>query len=400
LKDPGKLPHRSDDIDGYENTGTLYEWKKGNAYLTIDSVRFKGKNGAILYYHNPPVHQIGTTALYAFHEGLDRVVGELGKLDYFIVYGTNDPVHSGGDLKESLEKLERSLRAKAELILKAAPAEDVDSLFRWGEERLQKGIVLYDKIRCIARQARVVGVCGGGLRFGGSAEIQLMCDVLVGDSRSGMCFSEAMIGIIPGWGGMARVLSKAGLENAEYMTKTARVVEAKQLKEIGIYNDVVTVDFPFPQKRKGNSHNYQMRLEEHDSKTALLMLPRALALATCEKDEIPAVSAAHRKILASREEISEEVEKRMNPDHYVNIRNQRLKDVQAEISLLGRPLAPQSIAAVDGLLNALEFSTYNEAHFIHEELKADAALYRDPKFMVGLTAMLEQRVPDFREPKP
>ena len=156
----------------------------------------------------------------------------------------------------------------------------------------------------------MVGVCGGGLRFGGSAEIQLMCDVLVGDSRSGMCFSEAMIGIIPGWGGMARVLTKAGLENAEYMTKTARVVEAKQLKEIGVYNDVVTVDLPFPQKRKGgNPQDYQLRLEEHDYKTGLLMLPRALALATCEKEEIPAVSAAHRKILASREEISDEVEK-------------------------------------------------------------------------------------------
>jgi enoyl-CoA hydratase/carnithine racemase len=274
----------------------------------------------------------------------------------------------------------------------------MDNLFSWGEARLQKGIVLYDKIRRIAQQARVVGVCGGGLRFGGSAEIQLMCDVLLGDSRSGMCFSEAMIGIIPGWGGMARVLTKAGLENAEYMTKTARVVPAKQLKEIGIYNDVITVDFPFPRKSSDNPQDYPLQLEEHDYNTGLLLLPRALELATCKKDEIPTISAAHRKILASRKDIANEVKQRINPDNYVHIRNQRLKDVQEEIARLGRPLAPQSIAAVEGLLNTLTLSTYNEERFVHEELKADASLYRDPKFIVGLTAMLEQRVPDFREP--
>jgi hypothetical protein len=118
LKDSEKLLHRSDNINGYENTGILFEWKKEKAYLTIDKIRFKGRNGAILYYHNPPVHQIGTTALYAFHEGLDRVMEELEKLDYFILYGPNDPVHSGGDLKESLEKLQRSLRGERETAFK------------------------------------------------------------------------------------------------------------------------------------------------------------------------------------------------------------------------------------------------------------------------------------------
>jgi enoyl-CoA hydratase/carnithine racemase len=236
------------------------------------------------------------------------------------------------------------------------------------------------------------------LRFGGSAEIQLMCDVLVGDSRSGMCFSEAMIGIIPGWAGMARVLTKVGRENAEYMTKTARVVPAEDLKAIGIYNDVVHVDFPFPRKRSGNNQDYQRLLIEHDTDTGLLLLPRTLELATCEKEKIPTVSPKNRKFLASRKDIAREVNIRKNPDNYNNIRNQRLRDVQKEIDRLGRPLAPQSIAALEGLLDLLETAPYNEKDFIHQELKADAALYRDPKFIKGLTAMLEQRVPDFREP--
>lgn len=388
----------ADVIHGYENTGIIYEWTRDNAYLAIDAVNYNGVRGAILYYHNPPLHQIGTTALYAFHEALDRVMGELKHLNYFILYGPNDPIHSGGDLKESLGKLQESLQAKEEMRLSGASAHEMDRLFSWGEARLKKGIVLYNKIRTIARHARALSVCGGGLRFGGSAEIQLMCDVLVGDSRSGMCFSEAMIGIIPGWAGMARVLTKAGLENAEFMTKTARVVHAEKLKEIGIYNDVVTVNLPFPKKINGNNQDYQLLLEEHDYNTGLVLLPRALELATCEKAEIPSVSRKNRKLLASRKDIAIEVKIRTNPDNYAHIRNQLLKDVQKEIAQLGRPLAPQSIAALEGLLNTLGSSTYNEERFVQDELKADAALYRDPKFIEGLTAMLEQRVPDFREP--
>lgn len=398
MTDSGKLLRSPQAIHGYENTGILYEWRKNMAYLSIHTVQYNGVEGAILYYHNPPVHQIGTTALHAFHEGLDRVIEALDHLKYFILHGPNDPVHTGGDLKESLEKLQKSLLAKEEMRLSGASPRDTDKLFSWGEARLEMGVVLYEKIRRIARHARVVGFCGGGLRFGGSAEIQLMCDILVGDSRSGMCFSEAMIGIIPGWAGMARVLTKAGLENAEYMTKTAHVVTAQQLKEIGIYNDVVTVDLPFPKSNNGSPQDHQRLLRENDFNTGLLLLPRALELATCGKDEIPGISPENRKSLASRKDIDNEVKLRINPDNYIHTRNQKLKDVEKELSPLGRPLAPQSIAALDGLLQTLASSPYNEERFVHEELKADAALYRDPKFIVGLTAMLEQRVPDFREP--
>ena len=398
MKGPGKLLRSDNLMAGYENTHIIYEWAEEKAYMAIDAVRYHGAEGAILCYHNPPMHQIGTHALYAFHEGLDRVVAILKHLDFFILYGANDPVHSGGDLKESLGKLQESLQAKEEMLLSGASAHEMDKLFSWGEARLEKGIVLYDKIRRIARSARTVGVCGGGLRFGGSAEIQLMCDVLVGDSRSGMCFSEAMIGIIPGWGGMARVITKAGLENAEYMTKTARVVQAKDLKRIGVYNDVVTLDFPFPKLNNGDPIKDQMLLEEHDYKTGLSLLPRALELATCDENEIPAVTLKNSKRLATRKAISKEVDMRINPDNYLHLLNQKLRDVKDEIEAMGRPLAPQSIAALDGLLTFLETEPYDEKRFVHEELNADAALYRDPKFIVGLSAMLEQRVPDFREP--
>ena len=394
---------RSMTITEYNNVGPLFEWQDADTYLIIDEVNYKGKPGAILCYQNPPMHQVSTTALYAYHDGLDRVLEKLENLDFLILYGPNDPVHSGGDLKESRSNLQRTLKKKQEMESKGATAEEVNALFDWGEDRLRKGIILYDKIRSAAEKLRVVGVCGGGLRFGGSAEIQLMADYLVGDSRSGFCFSEAMIGIIPGWAGMARVLTKAGLANAEYMTKTAREVGAASLEQIGVYNEVVDIPFRFPGRIKSGDperdrSEYQELLTKHDYETGLRLLPKGLEMATCGEKEIPQKDESSRKNIASREQISEEVAVRIEPNNYAHIRRQKLREVREEISTLGRPLAPQSIKALDTLLEIFNPSTYEEKSFIEEELKADAALYRDPKFLEGLTAMLEQRVPDFREP--
>ena len=394
---------RSLNIAEYKNVGPVFEWQEGDAYLIIDEVLYKGKTGVILCYQNPPVHQVSTIGLYAYHDGLNRVLEELEHLDFLILYGANDPVHSGGDLKESRQNLLRTLKEKQKMESLGAAPEEVDALFSWGEERLRKGIILYDKIRSAAERIRVVGVCGGGLRFGGSAEIPLMADYLVGDSRSGMCFSEAMIGIIPGWAGMARVLTKAGVTNVEYMTKTARKMGAASLQRMGIYNEVVDIAFPFPKQGKSTDPGrdrlgYQALLETHDYETGLHLLPKGLEMATCPEQEIPFRDEKNRKNMSSREHISKEISIRMDPENYAHIRRRPLREVQNEIAALGRPLAPQSIRAIDTLLETYHPSVYEEKTFIEEELKADAALYRDGKFLEGLDAMLEQRVPDFREP--
>jgi len=391
---------RSNRIANYKNLGAFFKWTDGRAYLIIDKVAFGEKAGAILCYHNPPVHQIGTTGLYAFHEGLDVVLEKRDDLQFLILCGANAPVHSGGDLKESLSRLRKSLATKREMEAAGASKGETDRLFDWGISRLEKGALLYRKIRSAAQCMRIVGVCGGGLRFGGSAEIPLMADYLIGDSRSGMCFSEALIGIIPGWGGITRVLVKSGLTNAAYMAKTAKAIFASELKAIGIYNGIVEIPFGLPKIQKTgdpalDKKKYLEAIEDHDDRTGALLLPEGLELATCPVEEIPSVSERERKILAEPDEIALEVTRRLDPDHYAHLWGKPLKDVKHEIVRLGRPLAPQSIAAIDHLLETYDTSTFNEERFIHKELQADAALYRDPRFLEGLSALLDQRVPDF-----
>ncbi|MDO8491509.1 MAG: hypothetical protein Q7T04_05800, partial [Dehalococcoidia bacterium] len=216
------------------------------------------------------------------------------------------------------------------------------------------------------------------------------------------CFSEAMLGIIPGWSGVARMLVKAGLPNAAYMAELGREVKAGKLKEIGVANEVVNVPLPFPRKQKTDrpevdNAEYQKALDAHDEETGLLLLPKALELATCPVDKVSKVMEKDRRNMDEGEDVSAEIARRANPENYAHLWGRPLREVQEEIGKLGRPLAPQSIKALRGLLEDYDPSTFDEYAFVQREMETDARLYRDPRYRVGVVAALEQTVADFRE---
>ncbi|MBN2033438.1 MAG: enoyl-CoA hydratase/isomerase family protein [Deltaproteobacteria bacterium] len=399
MKGPLRLL-RSGKISGMERLGTIYEWFESSIYLVIEEVSFQGKKGAILCYYNPPVHQVGNPALDAYLEGLDRVYGRKEDLQFFMMVSANDPVHAGGDLKESLEKLDKTLAMKKEKERAGASTEEIDELYTWADSRLKKGVALHGKMRKLAQHLRTVAVCGGGTRFGGSAEIPLMSDYIVGDSRSGMCFSEAMIGLLPGWSGVARAIVKAGPRNARAMAMTGKEVKADKLKAIGIYNVVVDISLPFPRMQragdpKADKASYAEALEKHDEETGMILIPGALEIATGDETRIPLVEEP--AALALEAEISEEVERRKDPEKYAHLWGKPLKEVGDEIGKLGRPLAPQSVEALSALIGSYDRSGFDEQDFVQKEAEADARLYRDPRFRAGLKATLEQKVANYKE---
>lgn len=390
---------RSGKIHGLNTIGPLYEWFEGSSTLVIEEASFQGKQGTILVYYNPPVHQVGNPALDAYLEGLDKVLQKKEAFRFLLLYGANDPVHAGGDLKESLEKLDKTLAVKKGKEKAGAPAEEIDRLYDWADRRLEKGVALHSRLRSLAQRLRVVSVCGGGTRFGGSAEIPLMADFLVGDSRSGMCFSEAMIGLLPGWSGVARALVKAGPQNTRYMALTGKEVKAEALKAIGIFNAVVDIPFVFPKMErtadpKADQAAYLETLEKHDEDTGMILIPKAMEIATCEEAQIPPARAP--VALASEEAILEEVERRKNPQTYAHLWGKLLREVSEEIRRLGRPLAPQSVEALSALIASYDRSRFDERDFVKREAEVDARLYRDPRFRAGLVATLEQKVADYR----
>lgn len=393
---------RSDSIKEYENLGPIYEWVDGATYLLIDAVIFRNTRGVIFCYNNPPVHQISNPGITAYVKGIKKVFEQRNYFKFLILYGANDPVHAGGDLKESLSKIDRTLVLRREKEASSASPEEIDQLYNWAEnDRLKIGIAFYNIMRKLSQNMRLVAVCGGGIRFGGSAEIPLMADILVGDSRSSMCWSEAMIGLISGWAGVARTLTKAGFINAKYVMELSKEIKADELKEIGIYNIVVDIPFSFPEmpktgNREADKAQYHEELQKHNDMTGLILLPKGLELAICPQEEIPAVKEEERKFLATEEEISLEVTGRKDPNTYKDLWGKRLREVKKEIAELGKPLAPQSIEALERLFEGYDPSTFDEKLFAEQAMYADAKLYRDPRLRAGLTARLEQRVADFR----
>jgi hypothetical protein len=146
---------------------------------------------------------------------------------------------------------------------------------------------------------------------------------------------------------------------------------------------------------KADRAAYAEALARHDEETGMLLLPRALEIATCPAEAIPTVTKP--VALAGESEIAEEVKRRKDPETYASIRGRPLKEVGGEMGKLGRPLAPQSVRALSDLLGSYTPSGFDESSFVKREADADARLYRDPKFRAGLTATLEQKVADFKE---
>jgi len=393
---------RSNKIEGLDNLGPRYTWSERPAYLHLDAIEFKDIRGGIICYYNPPVHSVGNPGLDAYLEAIKIVSDNKGEFQFLILYGGADPVHAGGDLKESLSKLDKTIETRKEMEAIGAQAEDIDALFNWGDMRLEKGFALYEAVRSLSEDVRLISLCGGGTRFGGSAEIALMSDYLVGDSRSRMCFSEAMIGLIPGWSGVGRALTKAGLLNAKFMAMTSTEVKALQLREIGVYNLVVEIPLPFPKlertgDKEGDTGRYWDALQRHNDETSLLLLPKALELGVCPKGDIPVLEEENRKKLSTVGEIAEQVARRKDPETYRGLWEKPLAEVRERISTLGRPLAPQSIEALEGLFSGYDPSRFSEKEFVRAEMEADARLYRDPRFMAEIIATLEGKVANFKE---
>jgi enoyl-CoA hydratase/carnithine racemase len=187
------------------------------------------------------------------------------------------------------------------------------------------------------------------------------------------------------------------------MAKTAREISAYDLKDIGVYNEVVPIPFPFPKRARTSDpqkdgKQYQDDLEDGDQRTGRLLLPRALELAVCPLEKIPSLADEEKKNLATPKEIAGVVERRVDPLNYSHVWNRPLRDVKDEMGKIGRPLAYQSITALEKLLAEYDPHSFVEQEFVNKELEADAALYRHPNFLEGLKATLEQRVPDFRSP--
>lgn len=73
-----------------------------------------------------------------------------------------------------------------------------------------------------------------GAAFGGGTELALACDIRVASENAKFGLTETSLGIIPGAGGTQRLPRLVGKGRAKELIFTARRIDAKEAKEIGL----------------------------------------------------------------------------------------------------------------------------------------------------------------------
>ena len=81
-----------------------------------------------------------------------------------------------------------------------------------------------------------------GYALGGGLEMAMSCDLRIASENARMGQTELNVGLIPGWGGTQRLPRLVGRAKAKELIFTAKMIDAKTAKQLGLLNEVVPPD--------------------------------------------------------------------------------------------------------------------------------------------------------------
>jgi enoyl-CoA hydratase len=84
----------------------------------------------------------------------------------------------------------------------------------------------------------VIGAINGAAITGG-LELALMCDLLIASELAVFADTHGRLGLLPGWGQMARLPNAVGYRRATELLLTSRTCDAAEALQIGLVNAVV-----------------------------------------------------------------------------------------------------------------------------------------------------------------
>jgi enoyl-CoA hydratase len=154
----------------------------------------------------------------ALIEALDRGLNALPKhARVLILSGAGDRAFAAGaDIQE----------------MQALSAEEAAAFSRRGHEVFARFEAM--EIPVIAE---VHGYC-----LGGGCELMLACDFALASSQAVFGFPEVTLGVIPGFGGSARLVERAGLTAARQLILTGDKIDAATALRMGVVNEVLAPD--------------------------------------------------------------------------------------------------------------------------------------------------------------
>jgi enoyl-CoA hydratase len=81
-----------------------------------------------------------------------------------------------------------------------------------------------------------------GYALGGGLELAMSCDLRIASENARLGQTELNVGLIPGWGGTQRLPRLVGRAMAKELIFTAKMIDAKTAKQLGLLNEVVPPD--------------------------------------------------------------------------------------------------------------------------------------------------------------
>jgi enoyl-CoA hydratase/carnithine racemase len=88
--------------------------------------------------------------------------------------------------------------------------------------------------RRLAEAAFAVVASVRGWCLGGGLELAMACDIVVAADDAQFALPEIKLGIIPGGGGLTRLVSAVGLPTARWLAMTGRTIDARRALEAGL----------------------------------------------------------------------------------------------------------------------------------------------------------------------
>jgi enoyl-CoA hydratase len=152
-----------------------------------------------------------------------------------------------GELNTMLEEIRKDDKIRAVIITGAGRAfsagADLSEAGSGGEAdmkaRMELGQKVFDKIENFDKP---VIAAVNGFALGGGLEMAISCDMRIAAENANFGAPEVNIGLIPGWGGCARLAKIIGRAQASRLILMGERIDAKEAEKIGLANKVVAPD--------------------------------------------------------------------------------------------------------------------------------------------------------------
>jgi enoyl-CoA hydratase len=121
-------------------------------------------------------------------------------------------------------------------------------LDEWGTSRSPAaGAYEFDPVAGLLQFSGPVIGAINGVAITGGLEIALACDVLIAASAARFADTHVKVGLLPGWGGSARMVQRIGLHRAKELALTGRFLSADEALVWGLVNRVVAPEQLIPE---------------------------------------------------------------------------------------------------------------------------------------------------------